>query len=77
MKMVTRETWSYPILFTIKTYQGDVFSAQKAGADAAKPFCTHHVFTEKVASPDNIQGLFMQEFHVVLLFMQILRKMRA
>ena len=54
MKMVSWKTWSYPILFTIKTYQGDVFSAQKAGADAAKPFCTHHVFTEKVASPDNI-----------------------
>ena len=54
MKMVTRETWSFPILFTIKTYQGDVFSAQKAGADAARPFCTHHVFTEKVAGPDYI-----------------------
>ena len=54
MKMVSWTTWSYPILFTIKTYQGDVFSAQKAGADAAKPFCTHHVFTKKVASPDNI-----------------------
>lgn len=54
MKMVTWRTWSYPILFTIKTYQGDVFSAQKAGADAAKPFCTHHVFTEKTTSPDYI-----------------------
>lgn len=54
MKMVSWRTWSYPILFTIKTYQGDVFSAQKAGADAAKPFCTHHVFTEKVAGPDYI-----------------------
>lgn len=50
----TRPTWSYHTLFTVKTYSGDVYAAQKAGAGAAKPFCTNHVYNDKVAAADKI-----------------------
>ncbi len=50
--MLGRPTWSYAMPFSLKTYSGDVYSAQKAGADAAKPFCKTHVFTDKVMGAD-------------------------
>ena len=53
-QLFARPTWSYHILFKIKTYSGDVHTAQKAGADAAKPLCINHVFTDKVAAADKI-----------------------
>ena len=53
-QLFARPTWSYHILFTIKTYSGDVRSAYNAGANAAKPFCVNHVFTDKVAAADKI-----------------------
>ncbi len=54
MQMLSRPTWSYATLFSLKTYAGDVYSAQKAGAEAAKPFCTNHVFTAKMAAADKV-----------------------
>ena len=51
---VSRPTWMHKLLFTIRTYTGDVYSAQKAGAAATKPFCTEHVFTDKVVAADKI-----------------------
>ena len=54
MAMFSRSTWNRHVLFTIKTYSGDVHLAQKAGADAAKPFCTAHKFTDKVAAADKV-----------------------
>ena len=30
--------------FTLKSYSGDVYSAQKKGADAARNVCVKHVF---------------------------------
>lgn len=51
---VSRPTWMSKILFTIRTYTGDVYSAEKAGAAATKPFCTEHVFTDKVVAADKI-----------------------
>lgn len=54
MAMFSRVTWNHHVLFTIKTYSGDVHSAQRAGAAAAKPFCTSHKFTDKVAAADKI-----------------------
>ncbi len=52
---VSRVTWAHKLLFTIRTYSGDVYSAQKAGAAATKPFCTDHVFTDMVAAADKVQ----------------------
>lgn len=52
--MFSRPTWSFRTLFSLKTYSGDVYSAQGAGAAAAKPFCTNHVFTDKVAAADKV-----------------------
>ena len=52
--MFSRPTWSFRTLFSLKTYSGDVHSAQGAGATAAKPFCTSHVFTDKVAAADKV-----------------------
>lgn len=52
--MFSRPTWSFRTLFSLKTYSGDVHSAQEAGATAAKPFCTSHVFTDKVAAADKV-----------------------
>lgn len=40
--------------FTLKAYSGDVYSAQKKGADAARNVCVKHVFNDKVASADKI-----------------------
>lgn len=41
--------------FTIKVYSGnDVYAAQKAGASAAKEFCTDHQYTEQVRSADRV-----------------------
>lgn len=54
MAIFSRSTWNYHTLFTIKTYSGDVFSAQRAGAASAKPICTDHKFTDKVAAADKI-----------------------
>jgi len=54
MAIFSRSTWNHHVLFTIKTYTGDVFFAQRAGAAEAKPFCTDHKFTDKVAAADKI-----------------------
>jgi len=54
IQRISRPTWSRPIVFTLKTYSGDVYSAQKAGAEAAKPICTHHEFTGKIAGADRV-----------------------
>ena len=54
LRLFSNVRFSYPVLFTLKTYSGDVYSAQKAGADAAKDVCTNHVFTDKVAAADKI-----------------------
>ena len=54
LRLFSNVRFSYPMLFTLKTYTGDVFAAQKAGADAAKNVCTNHVFTDKVAAADKI-----------------------
>ncbi len=41
--------------FTIKVYSGsDVYAAQKAGAAAAKDFCTNHEFTAQIRSADRV-----------------------
>lgn len=52
--MLDRPTWSYPAAFSLKTYSGDVYSAQKAGAAAAKPFCKTHAFTQKLMAADKV-----------------------
>ncbi len=52
MQKISRPTWSRPIIFSLKTYSGDVYSAQKAGAQAAKPICISHNFTAKLAGAD-------------------------
>lgn len=54
MAMFNRPTWSRHTLFSLKTYTGDVYAAQRAGAKAAKSFCTNHVYTDKVASADKV-----------------------
>lgn len=44
---------SYTIPYTIKAYSGsDVYAAQKAGASAAKEWCTSHKFTRQIRSAD-------------------------
>lgn len=41
--------------YTIRTYRGDVFEAQKAGVAATKPLtCTKHVFTAKIDAADRV-----------------------
>lgn len=41
--------------YTIRTYRGDVFEAQKAGVAATKPLtCTNHVFTAKIVAADRV-----------------------
>ncbi len=55
MARVSRVTWAHKLLFTVRTYSGDVYSAQKAGAAATKPFCTNHIFTDMVAAADKVQ----------------------
>lgn len=52
LKRMSTPTWKRKPLFAIKTYSGDVYQAQKAGADAAKPFCTNHIYTAKIAGAD-------------------------
>ena len=43
----------YTIPYTIKAYSGsDVYAAQKAGASAAKEWCTSHKFTRQIRSAD-------------------------
>ena len=55
LELFKKPFWSYHLLYQIKTYSGDVYSAQKAGAEAAKPFpCTSHVFTDKVIQADKV-----------------------
>lgn len=54
MAMFNRPTWSFHTLFSLKTYSGDVYSAQKAGEAAAKQFCASHIFTDKVAAADKV-----------------------
>ncbi len=54
MARFKKPTWTFRVFFNIKTYTGDVYAAQKAGAKAAKPFCTSHTFTDKVAAADKI-----------------------
>ena len=41
-------------VYTIKTYTGDVYAAQKAGVNAAKDWCTKHVFTAKIDAADRV-----------------------
>ncbi len=44
---------AYSIPYTIKAYSGsDVYAAQKAGAQAAKEWCTSHKFTRQIRSAD-------------------------
>ncbi len=44
---------AYTIPYTIKAYSGsDVYAAQKAGASAAKEWCTSHKFTRQIRSAD-------------------------
>lgn len=38
--------------FTVKTYTGDIYAAQKAGVKAAKDWCTQHQYTAKIAAAD-------------------------
>ncbi len=52
--LFSRPTWDHHVLFTIKTYSGDVYAAQKAGAESARPFCVDHVFTDKIAAADRV-----------------------
>ena len=52
LKRMSTPTWKRKPLFAIKTYSGDVYEAQKAGAEAAKPFCTNHIYTAKIAGSD-------------------------
>lgn len=52
--LFNRPTWNNPALFRIKVYSGDVYSARKRGADAARPFCTNHIFDDRVAAADKI-----------------------
>lgn len=41
--------------YTIRTYRGDVFEAQKAGIAATKPLtCTEHTFTAKIEAADRV-----------------------
>ena len=41
--------------YSIRTYSGDVYAAQKAGAAATKPLtCTKHVFTAKIEAADRV-----------------------
>ena len=44
---------SYKLVYTIKAYSGnDVYAAQKAGASAAKEWCTDHDFRDQITSAD-------------------------
>lgn len=44
---------SYKLVYTIKAYSGnDVYAAQKAGASAAKEWCTDHDFRDQIKSAD-------------------------
>ncbi len=52
IERMSTPTWKRKPLFAIKTYSGDVYQAQKAGAEAAKPFCTNHIYTAKIAGSD-------------------------
>lgn len=41
--------------YTIRTYRGDVYAAQKAGVAATKPLtCTKHIFTAKIMAADRV-----------------------
>jgi len=41
--------------YTIRTYRGDVYAAQKAGMAATKPLpCTKHIFTAKIEAADRV-----------------------
>lgn len=51
-KRMSSPTWKRKQMFAIKTYTGNVYEAQKAGAEAAKPFCTNHVYTSKIVAAD-------------------------
>ncbi len=43
------------LVYTVKTYSGsDVYAAQKAGASAAKEWCTNHVYTAQIRSADRV-----------------------
>lgn len=48
------EEQNYTPSFTVKTYSGDVYSAQKAGAAAAKDICTGHEYTAEIMTADRI-----------------------
>ena len=41
-------------VYTLKTYSGDVYSAQKAGAAAAKDWCTNHNYKKEIMASDRI-----------------------
>ena len=51
-----KEAWElYGDCYTIKTYSGsDVYAAQKAGAAAAREWCTSHEYTDQIMSADRI-----------------------
>lgn len=48
---------SFPC-YTVKSYTGDVFQAQKAGVGAAKGICTKHVFVSKMKTADRALSYF-------------------
>lgn len=43
----------YPV-YTVRTYSGDVYAAQKAGVSATKPICTKHDYRKKIKAADRI-----------------------
>lgn len=45
---------SFTPVYTIKTYSGDVYSAQKAGSSKTKDFCTKHSYTAELMAADRI-----------------------
>ncbi|MGN0507534.1 MAG: S-layer homology domain-containing protein [Lachnospiraceae bacterium] len=46
----------YPC-FSIKVYDGDVYTAEKAGGSAARDFCTEHVYNSVIMAADRIANL--------------------
>lgn len=43
--------------FSIKVYDGDVYTAEKAGGSAARDYCTNHKYTRVIMAADRIANL--------------------
>lgn len=55
LKTEIGSAWYPTPAFTIKVYSGsDVYAAQKAGASAAKDFCTDHTYTAQITAADRV-----------------------